>query len=307
MSTKRDYYEILGVGKGASEDEVKRAFREAARKHHPDVDKTAGAEERFKEVNEAYQVLSNPEKKRAYDQFGHDAFGAGSAGAAGGNPFASGGPFSYSWSSNGGNINMEDLFGGEQMGDIFDTFFGGGFSRRPRKGRDSHFELAVEFLDAVFGAEQELNPNGKKLKIKIPAGTYDGLQLKFAGEGEPGPNNLPAGDLYLHLRVRPNLHFSRDRDDLYTIKTIPFTTAALGGEIKVPSLGEKKEDGVSDITLKIPAGTQFGTDFRLHNRGVPHLNGRGRGDLYIRVLVEIPKKLSREEKRVLEELQKLAK
>lgn len=306
MSTKRDYYEVLGLTKGASEEEVKKAFREAARKHHPDVDKTAGAEARFKEINEAYQVLSNPEKKRAYDQFGHDAFGAGGMGAAGGNPFAGGGPFTYSWSSNGGNINIEDLFGGEGLGDVFDTFFGGGFGRRPRRGRDSHFELAVEFLDAVFGAEREIALGSRKLKIKIPAGTYDGLQLKFAGEGESA-SGLPAGDLFLHLRVRPVPEFSREGDDLYVLKTIPFTLAALGGEVAVPALGESRSEGIRNIQLKIPAGTQFGTDFRVRGRGVPHLHGRSRGDLYVRVLVEIPKKLSREERQVLEELQRLAK
>lgn len=307
MSTKRDYYEVLGLAKGASEDEVKKAFREAARKHHPDVDKTAGAEARFKEINEAYQVLSNPEKKRAYDQFGHDAFGpGGGAGAAGGNPFAGGGPFTYTWSGSGGNINMEDLFGGEGLGDVFDTFFGGGFSRRPRKGRDSHFELAVEFLDAAFGAEKEISLSIKKLKIKIPAGTYDGLQLKFAGEGEAAAG-LPSGDLYLHLRVRPIPEFSREGDDLYVLKTIPFTLAALGGEVTVAALGESRSEGIKTIQLKIPAGTQFGTDFRVRGRGVPHLHGRSRGDLYVRVLVEIPKKLSREEKEILEELKKLYK
>ena len=305
MASKRDYYEILGLSKGASEDEVKRAFREAARKHHPDVDKTTGAEARFKEINEAYQVLSNPEKKRAYDQFGHDAFGAGASGPAGGNPFAGGGPFTYTWSSNGGNINIEDLFGGGQMGDIFDTFFGGGFSRRPRKGRDSHFEIAVEFLEAAFGVEKEISYGSKKLKIKIPAGAYNGLQLKFAGEGEAA-TGLPSGDLYLHILVRPSPEFSREGDDLYVLKTIPFTLAALGGEITVPALGESKFEGIKNIGLKIPAGTQFGTDFRVRGRGVPHLHGRGRGDLFVRILVEIPKKLSREERRVLEELQHLA-
>lgn len=306
MASKKDYYEVLGLTKGASEDEVKKAFREMARKHHPDVDKTAGAEERFKEVNEAYQVLSNPEKKRAYDQFGHDAFGSGTAGPAGGNPFAGGGPFTYSWGGNGGNINIEDLFGGQDFGDVFDTFFGGGFSRRPRKGRDSHFEIAVEFLEAAFGTEKEISYGNKKLKIKIPAGAYNGLQLKFAGEGEAAAN-LPSGDLYLHLLVRPAAEFSREGNDLYVLKTIPFTLAALGGEITVPALGESKFEGIKNIQLKIPSGTQFGTDFRIKGRGMPHLHGRGRGDLYVRILVEIPKKLSREERQVLEELQRLVK
>jgi len=304
MAAKRDYYEILGVSKNASEDELKKAFREAARKHHPDVDKTPGAEERFKEINEAYQVVSNPEKRRAYDQFGHDAFGAG--GQAGGNPFAGGGfgPFTYSWGSNGGNVDINDIFGGEGLGDIFDAFFGGGM-RKPRKGRDVSLEIQIGFLEAVWGVEKDVGYSGKKIKAKIPAGAFDGLQLRFSGEGEPGQSNTPNGDLYLLVRVMPDSRFSRNGDDLYTLKTISFTTAALGGEITVPSLGDVSSQGIINLQLKIPAGTQFGTDFRIHGKGIPKINGRGRGDLYVRILVEIPKKLSRDEKRILEELASL--
>ncbi|MCX6783869.1 MAG: DnaJ domain-containing protein [candidate division WWE3 bacterium] len=305
MSTKRDYYEVLGVPKGSSEDDLKKAFREAARKHHPDIDKTAGAEERFKEINEAYQVLSNPEKRKAYDQFGHDAFGAGTGAGAGngGNPFAGGGPFSYTYSTNGEGIDLGDLFGQGGMGDIFESFFGGGYGRS-RKGRDKHYQIGINFLAAAYGDEQDINFEGKKLKIKIPAGIYDGAQMKFTGEGEAGPAGTPAGDLLLTIRVVPDARFSRERDDLYTLKTISFTTAALGGEVEVPALSDRKEVGVENIKLKIPSGTQFGTDFRVKGRGLTHLHGRGRGDLFVRILVEIPKKLSRDEKRILEELQK---
>ncbi len=304
MAAKRDYYEILGVNKNASEAELKRAFRENARKHHPDVDKSAGAEERFKELNEAYQVLINPEKRQAYNQFGHDAFGAG--GTAGGNPFAGGGfgPFTYSWGNSGGNVDISDIFGGEGLGDIFDAFFGGG-ARRPRRGRDISLELTISFLEAVWGVEKEVSYGGKKLKAKIPAGAFDGIQLRFTGEGEPGPNSLPSGDLYLLVRVVPEPRFSRSGEDLYTLKTISFTKAALGGEVTVPSLGDSIDQGITNLNLKIPAGTQFGTDFRVRGKGIPRLNGRGRGDLYVRILVEIPKKLNRDEKRILEELEKL--
>lgn len=286
MATKSDYYDILGVSKSSSADEIKKAYRKQALAWHPDrhaSDKEA-AEKKFKEINEAYQVLSDPQKKAAYDQYGHDAFNPG--GMGGGNPFAGGfggqnGPFTYTYTSGGQNPFGEGGFG--DPFDIFEAFFGGGNpfggGRRQAKPR---YSIEIDFMDAIKGISKEVNIGGKKRKIKIPAGIYEGATIDF-------------GDFRLSVNIKPDSKFERQDDDIYVSIGIPFSTAVLGGEIEVPTV-----DG--DLKLKIRPGTQSGIMMRLRERGVTHLHGRGRGDEYVRINVVVPEKLSREQKEIVEEM-----
>lgn len=286
MATKSDYYDILGVSKNASSDEIKKAYRKQALEWHPDrhKDDKEAAEKKFKEINEAYQVLSDPQKKAAYDQYGHAAFTPG--GAPGGNPFAGGfggggGPFTYTYTEGGenpfGNMGFGDPF------DIFEAFFGGGNpfgnSRRQAKPR---YSISISFMDAVGGVSKEVSIEGKKRKIKIPAGIYEGATIDF-------------GDFRLSVRIKPDTTFERQDDDIYVSVGIPFSLAVLGGEIEVPTI-----DG--DLKLRIRPGTQSGTMMRLRGRGVTHLHGRGRGDEYVRINVIVPEKLNREQKNIIEEM-----
>lgn len=287
MATKSDYYDILGVSKSASSDEIKKAYRKAALEWHPDrhKDDKETAEKKFKEINEAYQVLSDPGKKSAYDQFGHAAFTPG-GGAAGANPFAggfggSGSPFTYTYTSGGenpfGNMGFGDPF------DIFEAFFGGGnpFGGRSRQAKP-RYSIAIDFMDAVNGVSKEVNIGGKKRKIKIPAGIYEGATIDF-------------GDFRLSVSIKPHDIFERQDDDIHVAVGIPFSLATLGGEIKIPTVE-------GDLKLKIRPGTQSGTMMRLRERGTPHLHGRGRGDEYVRINVVIPEKLNKEQKRIVEEM-----
>lgn len=285
MASKTDYYDILGVSKGASSDEIKKAYRKQALEWHPDrhKDDKEAAEKRFKEINEAYQVLSDPQKKSAYDQYGHDAFTPGGA-----NPFAGGfggqgGPFTYTYTSGGGNP-----FGNVDFGDpfdIFEAFFGGG---NPFGGHSRHakprYSLSISFMDAVKGVSKEVFIEGKKRKIKIPPGIYEGATIDF-------------GDFRLSINVKPDTLFDRQDDDIYVTLAIPFSMAVLGGEIKVPTI-----DG--DVKIKVRAGTQSGTVMRLRERGVTHLHGRGKGDEYVKISVLVPEKLTREQKNLIEEMKK---
>ncbi|GAA5344535.1 molecular chaperone DnaJ [Planifilum fimeticola] len=353
--SKRDYYEVLGVSQTASAEEIRKAYRRLARKYHPDVNKEPDAEEKFKEVKEAYEVLSDPQKRSNYDRFGHADPGAaaGSGGGFGGFGGA-GADFSF--------------------GDIFDMFFGGG--RRnphaPRQGADLEFHMEVEFKDAVFGKETDIfvprtetcstcggsgakpgtqpercplcrgtgqaetvqnTPFGrivnrricqqcggqgriirekcstcggsgkqkhrKKIHIKIPPGIHDGAQLRVSGEGEPGINGGPPGDLYIHIRVKPHELFRRDGDDIVCVLPITFVQAALGDEVVVPTLDGRAK-------LKIPAGTQTGTEFRLRGKGVPRLRGYGQGDQRVKVRVVTPTRLTEKQKEVLREFGRLS-
>lgn len=281
MPTKRDYYEILGVSKSSTEKEIKSAYRKMALKYHPDRNKAKDAEEKFKEINEAYQVLSDQKKRQAYDQFGHAAFSPG--GGMGSNPFAGGfqsGPFTWTYSTSGGasGTPFSDYDFGDPF-DIFESFFGGGFSRAARRPR---YSLTIDFMEAVKGATKEVQIDGKKRTIKVPAGANDGTRMRF-------------DEFDVTFDVRPHPRFKRDGYDLFIDQKIPFTTAALGGQVEVPTVDDK-------LQLKVRPGTQSHTLVRLREEGAPHLKGRGKGDLYVRLIVEIPERLNRDQKQLLEEL-----
>ena len=291
MATKTDYYDILGVSKSASGDEIKKAYRKQALEWHPDrhKDDKEVAEKRFKEINEAYQVLSDPQKKSAYDQFGHAAFTPG--GAAGGNPFAGGfqggqsSPFTYTYYSTGdgqnpfGNFDFGDPF------DIFESFFGGGSPFGARQGRSiPRYSINLDFMEAAKGVSKEVNVGGKKRKIKIPAGIYEGARIDF-------------GDFTLSVNIKPDKLFERQDDDIYVNVVILFSLAVLGGEIKVPTIE-------GEVKIRIRPGTQSGTIMRLREHGISHLHGRGRGNEYVRINVLIPEKLRREQRSIVEEMGK---
>ena len=351
---KRDYYEVLGVSRGASEDEIKKAYKKMARKYHPDLnpgDKTA--EEKFKEVNEAYEVLSDADKKARYDQYGH----------AGVDPNFGAGGF-------GGGFDGSFDFGG--LGDIFGSFFGGGFGggRRtnpnaPQRGESIRMSIAISFEEAAFGCEKAVTveryetcdtchgngcapgtspevcpdchgtgtvqvrrqtPMGvfatsspcpkcggkgriihqpckdcrgsgmvrkkKTIQASIPAGIDNGQTISIRGQGNAGKNGGPAGDLLITITVRPHELFRREGTSVLCEAPITFTQAVLGAELEIPTI-----DGKVKYTL--PEGTQSGTTFRLKGKGIPSINGRGRGDQYVTVYIETPKNLNKEQKEAL--------
>ena len=284
MATKRDFYEVLGVKKGATSDEIKSAYRKMALKWHPDrnQDKKAEAEEKFKEINEAYQVLSDHQKKQMYDQFGHAAFDAASG--MGGNPFGGGfqqGPFSYSYRSYGGdggaqNFDFEDPF------QIFEQFFGGGFGGFQQGPRRPRYSLNISFLESVKGVTKDVTIDGKKHSIKVPAGASEGTRMRFK-------------DFDVSINVSPDTKFKRQDQDLFVDHAISFSLAALGGTTEVETVDQK-------LKLKIRAGTASHTLVRLRGEGVPHLQGSGKGDLYVRLVVEVPEKLTNPQKKALEQL-----
>jgi molecular chaperone DnaJ len=354
----RDYYEVLGVGKTATEAEIKKAYRKLALKYHPDVcpDKTE-AEDKFKEINEAYEVLSNPSKRATYDRFGHAGFGQAST-----------------------SEGFSDFGGFGNFSDIFETFFGGGFGGSPfrtqtrtrqpssQRGSDLAVDVEVSFEESIFGAEvnvkvsrfqrcDQCNGTGaesgsnirtcpscngrgevqrtqnvfgaqvirietcpqcqgegkvfeakckrcgssgriqatKSIPIKIPPGAYSGLHIRKAGEGSVGLRGGPPGDLLVVVHVRPHPVFKREGDNIYSEKTISVSTAALGGQIEVQSV-------YGPLRVDIPQGTQGGTTIRLKDKGAPSIHGRGRGDQYTTIIVEIPKDLNEREKALFREL-----
>jgi molecular chaperone DnaJ len=347
LANKKDFYDVLELKKDASAEDVKKAYRKLARQYHPDVNKAADAEAKFKEVKEAYDVLSDDQQRARYDQFGHQDPNAGFGGGGGG--FGD---------SNGG------------FGDIFDMFFGGnGGGRRdpnaPQRGNDLQYTMTIEFKEAVFGKETDItiprtetcdtcHGNGakpgtkpetcsvcrgsgqqevaqntpfgrivnrracsacsgrgtiikercgtcagngqvkkqRKIHIKIPAGVDEGAQLRVNGEGEGGVRGGPSGDLYIVLRVKSHDFFEREGDDIYCEIPLTFTQAALGDEIEIPTLTEK-------VKLKVPAGTQTGTYFRLKGKGVPKLRGYGQGDQQVKVTIVTPSTLSEEQRELL--------
>lgn len=287
MATKRDYYDILGVNKSASEAELKSAYRKLALQWHPDRNKDKGAEAKFKEINEAYEVLSNTEKRAKYDQFGHAAFdpSAGFGGFGGGGQSYRSGPFTYTYTSGGG---FEDLFGSQGQGgfqdpfNIFESFFGGqnpfGGQYRPKP----HYSLAIEFMDAVHGVEKSFVHEGKSYTVKIPAGADDGTRIRY-------------NEFDVSISVKDHPKFKREGSDIYLMHEIPFTLALLGGETTIPTL-----DG--DLTIKIRPSTQPSTTMRLSGKGIKHLRSNSRGDFYIKLKVMFPEKLSRKARELVQQL-----
>lgn len=285
MPTKRDYYEILGVSKTATDSEIKSAYRKMALKWHPDKnpDNKTEAEAKFKEINEAYQVLSDKQKRQTYDQFGHAAFDPASG--MGGNPFTGGfrqGPFTYTYTTSG-NPNMDFDFG--DPFEIFEQFFGGGFANGAygRAARRPRYSLTIDFIEAIKGTTKEVTIEGKKHTIKVPAGANDGTRIRF--------DNF---DITISVRTHP--HYRRDGYDLFVDHDIPFTLAALGGVTEVNTIESK-------LKLKVRAGTASHTLVRLRGEGVPYLQRSGKGDLYVRLIVKVPDKLNREQKKLLQQLQ----
>lgn len=295
MAGKRDYYEILGVGKNASDDEIKKAYRKLAVKYHPD--KNPGdkeAEAKFKEINEAHDVLSDKQKRARYDQFGHagvggagNPFGRGSAG----NPF-SGGAFNF----NGQTFNFDFGNGGafdDILGSIFG--FGGAGARRARRGADYQTNVTLTFEEAIFGTTKKVTIEGNDLKIKIPAGIDDGMSIRLRGKGGPAPEGgTEPGDLYVRVRVKSHKHLTREGAIILSEEKISMVDAALGCEIEVETV-----DG--SITMKVPAGTQSGTPFKLSGHGVPFRSDGDRGPHIVTIIVETPKNLSKKQKELLEE------
>ncbi len=282
MSTKRDYYEILGVTKTASQAEIKAAYRKMALKYHPDKNKAQDSEAKFKEINEAYQILSDDKKRQAYDQFGHAAFDPAAGGFGGGNPFGGfqQGPFTWTYQTSGGgapDFDFNDPF------EIFESFFGGGFGRAARRPR---YGITIDFMEAVHGVTKEVEIDGKQQKVKIPAGANDGTRIRFE-------------NFDITIEVKPHERFKRDGYDVFLTEKISISTAVLGGTIEIPTLRE------DHLKMKIRPGTQSNSLIRLRDEGVPRLRSRGNGDLYVKIVVEIPDKLTREQKKLFKELEKV--
>ena len=294
MAEKRDYYEVLGVSKSASDDEIKKAYRKLAVKYHPDRNPgDKEAEAKFKEINEAHEVLSDKQKRARYDQFGHagvgGAGGFGGGGAAG-NPF---GGFNF----NGQTFNF-DFGGASGFDDILGSIFGFGGARRPRRGADYQTSVTLTFEEAIFGTTKEVSANGENIKIKVPAGIDDGMSIRLRGKGGEAPEGgTEKGDLYVRIRVKPHKNLTREGAIILSEETISMVDAALGCEIEVETV-----DG--SITMKVPAGTQSGTPFKLSGHGVPFRADGDRGPHIVTVIVETPKNLSRKQKELLEEFKK---
>ncbi|HIC94464.1 MAG TPA: J domain-containing protein [Anaerolineae bacterium] len=307
----KDYYRILGVDRNATEKEIKQAYRRLARKYHPDVNPgDKEAEERFKEINEAYEVLSDPEKRRKYDQLGASWQQWQRMG---------GDPRDFDWSQwfsrewPGGRVHVEygdlgDLFGEGLFSDFFRAIFGDVGTRprvrwweaRPRYARGQDYEQPVEITleEAFRGTKRVLERDGRRLEVTIPPGVKTGSRVRIAGQGGPGIGGGRPGDLYLKVTVLPHPIFERRGDDLHCEVPVDLYTAVLGGEVRVPTLE-------GDVMLKIPPGTQGGQTFRLRGKGMPNLrNPRQRGDLYVKVRVQVPQDLSQRERELFRELAK---
>lgn len=288
--SKKDFYETLGVSKNASAEEIKKAYRKQALEWHPDRNKSPQAAEKFKEVTEAFEILGNPDKKSAYDRFGHSAFEQG--GFGGGGPFGGGtrsykqGPFTYSYTSYGGENPFGE--GGFDFGgfsdpfEIFEQFFGGGF-RQAKQPRRQIYSLTISFEDAVKGGEKEVEIKGKRIKIKIPPGVDNDSRVRF-------------GDFDVVFEVRPDKKYQRDGDDLYINKQISYSQAALGDIITIDTLE-------GPVKLKVLPGTQPGTLVRLRGKGIPNVHSHRPGDLYIRLQLLVPIKLSHDQKELLKKLE----
>ncbi|MGL5041640.1 MAG: molecular chaperone DnaJ [Culicoidibacterales bacterium] len=355
MADKKDYYDVLGITKSSTKEEVKKAFKKQAKKYHPDINKAPEAVEKYKELQEAYGILSDDTKKAQYDQYGHSAFEQGGAGG-------------YSSS----DFDFGDIFGGG-FGDIFGDIFGGGTSRRqssgPKRGADLETQIVIEFEEAAFGVSKKITvrrrmeckkcrgvgaenasdvqtcgqchgsgrvkvaqntPFGrmmseaacptcqgegkvfknkcsachgqgitegeKVLDVSIPAGIDNGQTVRLTGEGNAGAKGGPNGDLYVHIRVKAHDFFVREGQNIYCSLPVTYTQATLGAEIEVPTLTGK-------VKLSIPGGTQADTEFRLKEKGVVSVHGGAKGSQYVKIRIVVPKKLTKRQKELLEELQ----
>ena len=297
----KDYYQILGVPKTATPDEIKKAYRKLARQYHPDVNQKADASKRFKEVNEANEVLSDPEKRKRYDQVGPDWERYATGGARPGN-----GNFQWVYTGTPGAGGFEDASG---FSDFFQTIFGGmgGMDEGPltrrrtrtRAGADLNAELEITLAEAYKGGERAIEVRGedgktRRLTVKIPAGVRDGQRIRLAGQGGGGASGGPAGDLYLNVHVRPHPFFTRDGDDLRAELPVALHEALLGAEVTVPTLKGR-------VSLRIPPETQNGRTIRLAGQGLPRPGG-GFGDLFVTVKVVLPTKLNDKERELAREL-----
>ncbi len=287
----KDYYEILGVSRNATDKEIKQAYRRLARKHHPDVNPgDKAAEARFKEINTAFEVLSAPEKRRKYDQFGeHWQYADQFAGWQG------------DFSRRSTILDFDDLFGRGDTGGTFDSLFRGfgtrTTSRRPRRGRDIDYPIEVTLEEAYHGSTRVITDmTGHRLEVKIPPGVKDGSRIKVAGKGEPSPGGGQSGDLYLVVSVRPHPIFQRKDSDIHVEVAVPLTDAVLGGEVAVPTLKGK------NLALTIPPETQNGKVFRLAGQGMPRMGDTKKGDLFAKVKVVLPQKLTARERELFRQL-----
>lgn len=305
MSEKRDFYEVLGIKKEASENEIKKAFRKKAMLYHPD--KNPGdkqAEEKFKEVNEAYEILSDTDKRDKYDRFGFAGIDPNAA-FAGGNGQGQGfGNQDRSYQTYG-NFNGADFdfyeFSGSGFENLFGNMFGGsGFGNAsnktgPRKGANLQTSITITFEEAAFGTKKRIKLNGKTISVTIPEGIDNGAKISLKGQGQPGTNGGPNGDLIVLINMQPHSRFTRKGLDIYIDVPVTVTQAALGASIIVPTLTDK-------VSYKVPAGTQPNTVFRLRGKGIKNSKSRKTGDLYVKVLVKIPTNLTDEQKDLLEKL-----
>jgi curved DNA-binding protein len=308
----QDYYKLLGVKKGATDKEIKTAYRKMARKYHPDMNPdNKQAEERFKQINEAYEVLSDPEKRRKYDQLGADWFRwqqqGGSANDYDWTRWASGAPGQGARYTTVDDLG--DLFGGGggAFSDFFSQIFGGGrmggrpayeFQQAPQRGRDRTQEIKISLHEAYEGATRIMTQGNRRRRIRIPAGARTGTKVRFSGEGNPGRMGAPAGDLYLQIVVQDDPRFERKGDDLYTTVDVDMYTALLGGKVPVETFGGR-------LLLTIEPGTQNGQKIRLRGRGMPRLRKADEhGDLYAEVNVRLPTQLTARQRALLQEMQK---
>jgi curved DNA-binding protein len=302
---RRDYYTVLGVPRTATEKDIKSAYRKLARKHHPDVNPgDKKSESLFKEIGEAYSVLSDADKRKKYDRWGHDWEKIEQAHAAGANYRGRTTTTRTSSAGNGAGVTFES----EDLGGLFDQLFGraaGGRTRvrtAPRKGADMEQQVEITLEEAFNGTQRTFSildtrsGETRTVEVKIPAGATEGLRVRVAGKGDPGLAGAPAGDLFLLVKIKPHVLFEREGDDLQTKVPTPLYTAILGGEVMVPT----PKGG--QLALKIPAETANAQRIRLAGQGMPRLNGTGRGDLYAEIAIQLPKNLSTREKDLFAEL-----
>lgn len=307
--TRRDYYAVLGVARTASDKELKTAYRKLARKHHPDVNPgDKSAEALFKEIGEAYAVLSDPEKRKKYDRWGHDFEKIEQAQAAGASSRVRPGSAS-SWSTAGGPNGVPGgvTFESEDLGGLFEQLFGqAGRSRTrasvPRKGADLEQPVEITLEEAFNGTQRTFairdtaTGETRTVEVKIPAGAADGLRVRVAGKGDPGVGGAPAGDLFLIVTIKPHPSFEREGDDLRVKVPTPLYTALLGGEVMVPT------PKGTQLALKVPPETQNGQRIRLTGQGMPRVSAATRGDLYAEISVQLPRGLTEHEKTLFAEL-----